>query len=119
MKALIVDDHIIFRSTLISFLKDFKDVEIVGEAANGFEALQAIELLRPNLLLMDIQMPGMNGLEVAEMIKKNLPEIKIVLITIHEDEEYKVKSQAIGAEGFVSKKSITEELPKVLQQISN
>ena len=88
IKILIVDDHALLREGLIKILSLEEELEIIGEASKGEEAIDLARKLRPDIILMDINMPGINGIEATKVIKKELPQIGIIALTIHDDEEY-------------------------------
>jgi two-component system response regulator NreC len=110
IRLLLVDDHAVVRSGLKMLLASEADVEIVGEAGSGSEAVSAAGSARPNVILMDIGLPDMTGIEAARVIKSKFPTISIVALTIHEDEEYFFKMLEAGASGYVPKRAAPEEL---------
>jgi two-component system, NarL family, response regulator NreC len=109
-RLLIVDDHAVVRSGLRMLLENEREIEIVGEAGNAEEAIEAAVRLRPNLILMDIGLPDLSGIDATREIKKRLPNVSIVALTIHEDEEYFFKMLEAGATGYVPKRAAPEEL---------
>jgi two-component system response regulator NreC len=114
-RLLLVDDHAVVRSGLRMLLESEADFEIVGEAGNGREALKAVAETRPDIVLMDIGLPDISGIEAAAEIKRLRPETAIVALTIHEDEEYFFKMLAAGASGYVPKRAAPEELLTALR----
>lgn len=110
IKVLIADDHTLVRQGLIKILEGSADIEVVGEASDGLEALRQIEQLRPTMVLLDLSMPKLNGLEVARRVKKAHPLIKIVILSMHEEEEYVLKMVRAGASGYLIKDSAAEQL---------
>ena len=110
IRLLLVDDHAVVRSGLKMLLASEADVEIVGEAGSGSEAVSAAGSARPDVILMDIGLPDMTGIEAARIIKSQFPKIAIVALTIHEDEEYFFKMLEAGASGYVPKRAAPEEL---------
>ena len=110
IRLLLVDDHAVVRSGLRMLLASEADVEIVGEAGSGSEAVSAAGSERPNVILMDIGLPDMTGIEAARLIKSKFPNVAIVALTIHEDEEYFFKMLEAGASGYVPKRAAPEEL---------
>jgi two-component system response regulator NreC len=115
IRVLLVDDHAVVRTGLHMLLGQEEDIEIVGEAGSGREALDSIEPLRPDLVLMDIGLPDMTGIEVTRQIKQRWPEVAVVALTIHEDEEYFFQMLQAGANGYVPKRAAPEELLTALR----
>jgi two-component system, NarL family, response regulator NreC len=110
IRILLVDDHQVVRSGLRMLLSNESDVEIVGEAGTAREALEAVKLLKPDVILMDIGLPDMSGIDATRAIKRTNPEVAVVALTIHEDEEYFFKMLEAGAGGYVPKRAAPEEL---------
>ena len=110
IRLLLVDDHQVVRSGLRMLLSTESDVEIVGEAGTGQDALNAVQSLSPNVVLMDIGLPDMSGIDATREIKRTNPEVAVVALTIHEDEEYFFKMLEAGAGGYVPKRAAPEEL---------
>lgn len=106
-RVLIVDDHALFRDGIASLLRA-RGYEVVGEASNGLEAVQKARQLRPDLILMDICMPRMGGLEATRIIKAELPEVRVVILTVSEDEENLFEAIKSGAQGYLLKKLKSE-----------
>src|SRR3954467_11317332 len=103
IKCLLVDDHTLFRQGVRRLLESESDFEVVGEAADGGEAVEKARELRPDIVLMDIGMPGLSSFESARQIKKNRMETKILFLTMYEDEDYLVQCLEVGASGYVLK----------------
>mgnify|MGYP000898267733 FL=1 len=103
IKVLIADDHALLRQGLCRILELEKDIKVVAQAADGEEAVALAEALRPDVVLMDINMPGLNGLEATEKIKEVAPESKVLVLTIHADDEYVFQVIQAGASGYVLK----------------
>jgi len=110
IRLLLVDDHQVVRSGLRMLLASESDVEIVGEAGTAREALEAVRLLKPTVVLMDIGLPDLSGIDATREIKRTYPEVAVVALTIHEDEEYFFKMLEAGAGGYVPKRAAPEEL---------
>ncbi len=110
IRLLLVDDHAVVRSGLRMLLMSEEDMEIAGEAGNAAEALEATRLLKPDVILMDIGLPDMSGIEATREIRKLHPDAAVVALTIHEDEEYFFKMLDAGARGYVPKRAAPEEL---------
>ncbi len=109
-RLLLVDDHAVVRSGLRMLLENESDMQIIGEAGSAAEALQAVERLQPDVVLLDIGLPDISGIEVARQVKQRSPATAIVALTIHEDEEYFFKMLEAGAVGYVPKRAAPEEL---------
>ncbi len=108
--VLLADDHTILRQGIRTLLETQPDMEVVGEATNGREAVELARQLRPLVILMDISMPLLNGLEATRLIKKELPAVQVVVLTMHENEEYLVNILQAGATGYVLKQAADREL---------
>jgi len=118
-RLLLVDDHAVVRSGLRMLLENEHEIEIVGEAGNAEEAIEAATHLKPNLILMDIGLPDLSGIDATREIKKRLPDVSIVALTIHEDEEYFFKMLEAGASGYVPKRAAPEELLTAIRAAAN
>jgi two-component system response regulator NreC len=110
IRLLLVDDHAVVRSGLKMLLENERDVEIVGEASSASEAMEAATRLKPNVILMDIGLPDLSGIDATREIKQRASDVSIVALTIHEDEEYFFKMLEAGASGYVPKRAAPEEL---------
>ena len=109
-RLLLVDDHAVIRLGLKMLLENEADMEVVGEAENASQALAMAARLRPDVILLDIGLPDISGIEAAAQIKQLVPETMIVALTIHEDEEYFFRMLEAGATGYVPKRAAPEEL---------
>ncbi len=109
-KVLLVDDHVIVRQGLKALLSDEPDMEVVGEANNGREALEKLAALEPEVVLMDISMPSLNGIEATRQIKQRFPDVKVVILSMHANEEYVFQVLQAGAAGYVLKLSDSMEV---------
>ena len=116
MRILIVDDHALVRSGIASLLTA-NDIDVVGEAGNGLEALEKARLLRPDIILMDIKMPGCNGLEATRLIKAEMPQAKIVMVTAFDDDEDLFEAMKNGAAGYILKNVKAEEFINLLSNV--
>ncbi len=116
-RILIVDDSALIRSHLREMLAEEPDLKIVGEAEDGLEAIEKARALGPDLVLMDIRMPFMNGIEAVRQLKKEMPETKAIILTIHDLLEYRKAAKKSGADGFVLKVSIDKELIPTIRDI--
>lgn len=114
-RLLLVDDHAVVRSGLRMLLDGEDNVEIVGEAGTASEAINAVATLKPDVILMDIGLPDMSGIDAAKEVKRLWPEVAIVALTIHEDQEYFFKMLEAGASGYVPKRAAPEELMTAIQ----
>ena len=112
---LIVDDHTLVRAGIRSLLSLVSDIEVVGEASDGKEALSKVEKQRPDVVLMDLAMPAMGGLEATRRLRKNYPGIKVLALTQYDDSEYVIPIIEAGASGFVTKMSAFSELAAAIQ----
>ncbi len=117
MKVLVADDHALFRDGVASLLKAWR-MEVVGQASDGLEALEQARRLRPDLILMDIKMPRCNGLEATRLIKAEMPDTKIVMVTVSDEEDDLFEAIKSGAEGYVLKNMSGEEFGRVLNDIA-
>lgn len=110
IRVLIVDDHAMFRDGIRSLLEAYGDMEIVGEAAHGREAIEKVHELAPEVVLMDIAMPVMGGLEATRRIQKESPNTRVLVLTQYEDSEYILSMLRAGASGYISKTATASEL---------
>jgi len=117
IKVLIVDDHTLVRDGIRALLALVADINVVGEAANGKEALEKVKRLAPDVVLMDLAMPIMSGLEATRRIRKRFPGTKVLALTQYEDREYIVPTIEAGARGFVSKTAAFSELASAIQAV--
>lgn len=117
INILIVDDHVLFRQGLKHVLEMEGGFAVVGEASDGGEAFQLVKILKPDIVLMDISMPNSNGIEATQKIKRILPSIAIILLTMYEDSFLQKEAMKIGASGYVLKRSPYTELFGVIQKV--
>ena len=110
MRLLLVDDHEVVRSGLRMLLDSEQDIQIVGEAGTAAEALRAVQELQPDVVLMDIGLPDLSGIEAATRIREIRPQVAVVALTIHEDKEYFFRMLDAGASGYVPKRAAPDEL---------
>jgi DNA-binding NarL/FixJ family response regulator len=115
IRVLLADDHDLFREGLAGIIDAQEDMEVVGEAYDGLEVIVKAEELKPDLILMDIQMPGCDGLEATLKIKKELPETTIVMLTVRDDEEKLFDAIRYGAQGYLLKNIRSRELLEMLR----
>lgn len=117
IRIVLVDDHRLVREGLRACLSDQPNIEVVGEAAGGAEALKLIPEKRPDLVLLDINMPDLSGLEVARQVLKVLPDLKILFLTMHENKEYVLGAARSGARGYVLKDASPRELLYAIEAV--
>ncbi|TSA14521.1 DNA-binding response regulator [bacterium] len=117
IRILLVDDHPIVREGIKSALSKRKNISIVGEAATGEEAMVKARKLSPDVILMDINMPGMSGLETSRRLRKSVPDSKILALTMHENREYVLEMTQLGARGYVFKDSSPSELLRAIEAV--
>jgi len=117
IRVLLVDDHAILRDGIRALLALSKDIEVVGEASDGQEALDRVRELSPDVVLMDIAMPGLDGLEATRRIKDRHGEIKVLILTQHENREYVFPILKAGADGYVLKKAAGTELLSAIRAV--
>ena len=118
LRILIVDDHGIVRAGIRALLEAQPDIEVVGEAAGGEEAIAKAGQLRPELVLMDIAMPGMNGIEATHRIKEELPDTSVLVLSMHDDEEFFFPVLRAGASGYILKEAEPRELLYAIHTVS-
>lgn len=107
---LVVDDHILFREGLLSIIKHWEDFQVVGEAVNGKDALEKAHELLPDIILMDINMPGISGIEATRRITRELPSIRVVILTMSDEEDDLFNAIKCGAQGYVLKNTPSKRL---------
>lgn len=117
IKILIVDDHPVVRKGLHSCLANQENLKIVGEASDGAESVLKVKELQPDIVLMDINMPGMDGLTVTETLRKESPKTKVVVLSMHSTRDYVLRIVKAGARGYVLKDAPTEELVRAIEAV--
>ena len=110
LRVLLADDHALVRAGIRALLEKMPDVEVVGEANDGLAALAGVKAHRPDVLLMDIAMAGMTGLHAAAQVKKDFPAVKVIILSMHSNEEYVMQAMRAGAAGYLLKDAATGEL---------
>jgi two-component system, NarL family, response regulator NreC len=118
-RIFIVEDHTLLRAGLRALLSQDPELEIVGEADNGRDAIRAIGSLAPDLVLMDLSMPGMNGIEAMTDIKRRNPDTRVLVLTIHKTDEYIHESLRAGADGYILKDATHDELRVAIRSVLN
>jgi two-component system nitrate/nitrite response regulator NarL len=119
IRVVLADDHVFVRDGIKSLLENEANIEVAGEATDGLEALKIVETAKPDLLILDIRMPNMTGIEVVEKLRSQNNMVKIVMLSMHESEEYVLKSIKAGADGYLLKGSSKEEFLKAVHTVAN
>ncbi len=119
IRVLLADDHSIVRDGLRRIIEDSGDMEVVGEAADGRDAIRQIASTQPEIAVIDISMPGLDGLEVVSRLRKEAPEIPVLILTMHEEAQYVVRAIEAGAMGYLTKQSAPEQLVAAIRKIYN
>jgi two-component system invasion response regulator UvrY len=117
IKVLLADDHSIVRAGLRSLIEDEGDIEVIHEASDGAEAIEKSRELTPDVAVIDLSMPEVDGLEVVAQLQAELPELPILILTMHEEEQYVVRSISLGAKGYITKRSAPEQLVNAIRQL--
>ena len=117
IRVLIADDHALVRAGIRALVERIDGVVVVGEAGKGSEALELVRQLRPNLLLLDITMPDGNGFDVLDQITKKHPEIRVIVLTVHEAGEYAIRALREGAAGYLPKSAASIELEQAIHTV--
>ncbi len=116
IRVLVVDDNAGFRRRIKEFLASKPDIKVVGEAADGEQAVLKTRDLQPDVVLMDVRMPGTNGLDATRQLKNEMPGVKVIMLSRFDLEEYREAARARGASGYVVKRSLIEELVPAIRQ---
>ena len=119
IKIMLTDDHGLVREGVRSLLESCDNIEVIGEAKDGIECLEKLESIKPDLLLLDISMPNMNGIETLQKIKKIDNSLKVLIVTVHSEIDYLMKAIDIGVNGYILKDSSLCELKKAIDMIMN
>lgn len=115
IKVVVADDHAIVREGVRMILAKERDIEVVGEAADGAQALQLVETAKPEVVVMDISMPGMGGIEATQKVKERYPKVNVLALTMHEDESYVFQLLRAGASGYVLKRAAAHDLVQAVR----
>ncbi len=118
IRIVIADDHVVLRSGLRKLLNEQPDIEVIGEANDGNEAITRTEELTPDVLLLDITMPNLGGIDVIRIVKARMPKVAILVLTMHEDEGYFIEALKAGASGYVPKKAADTELIAAIRAVN-
>ena len=116
---MLVDDHDVVRTGLKSLLKGETDLEVIAEASNGEKAIEALATVQPNVIVMDLSMPTMNGLEATRIISEKYPDCLVLALTVHEDKQYFFEMLAAGAKGYITKQAAGEELISAIRAVAS
>jgi len=119
IRILVADDHTLLRNGIRALLEDEQDIVVVGEAEDGREVVRLVNQLKPNVVLMDIAMPLLNGLEATRQIKREHPEIKVLVLTMYDHEEYFREMLEAGAAGYIIKRAAANELVAAIRAVYN
>ncbi|HXF64222.1 MAG TPA: response regulator transcription factor [Caldilineaceae bacterium] len=117
IRIVVADDHAVLRAGLMALLNDEPDMEVVGEASDGAAALRVVQAVRPDVVLLDINMPGMNGLEALEGLRRTAPDSRVLVLTMHDDETYLRQVLASGGSGYVLKQAADKELLSAIRTV--
>lgn len=117
LRILLADDHVLFRKGIASLLKIRRDMEVVGEASDGIETIKLAQELVPDIILMDVNMPGCDGLEATRQIRQDLPEVQIIMLTVSDDDEDLFTAIRYGAKGYLLKNLDPEQLFDMLEGV--
>jgi len=119
INVVLADDHVLVRDGIKALLEDQTGIAVIDEASNGKEALEVISKNKPHVLIVDIRMPEMNGIEVVAEVSKNHKEVKTLVLSMHDSEEYVVQSIHAGADGYLLKGASKKEFLKALNKVAN
>ncbi len=119
IRVLLADDHSIFRKGVRSILEEDRSITVIGEASNGLDALEKVRDLAPDVLLVDIAMPKMNGIEVAKIVSKQFAGTKALILSMHNDQHYILKAVESGAYGYLLKDTTKEEMILAVKSVAN
>jgi DNA-binding NarL/FixJ family response regulator len=117
IKLLIVDDHAVLRDGLKTIIESEDDIKVIGEAVSGSDALNKVNELAPNIILMDINLPGMNGVEVTRILKQQYPQIRVLILTMHSHEEYFMAAIKEGADGYLLKDAPSDQVVEAVRTV--
>jgi len=118
IRVILADDHTLVRAGIRALLEKLPGVEVVAEASDGRELLKLVGVQRPNVVLVDIAMPGLNGLEATARLTKEFPDVRVIILSMHHNEEYVWRALKAGAAGYLLKKAATVELATALQRVA-
>jgi len=116
-RVLLVDDHVLVRAGLRALIDMIEGIDVIGEAGDGQEALRLVEILRPDVVLLDITMPGINGLAALSEITERFSDVRVIMLTMHEAREYAIQSLRGGAAGFIPKSAAGGEIKEAINAV--
>ncbi len=119
INVVLVDDHVLVRNGIKSLLEEEKDIKVIDEASDGLEALEVLKTSQPDILIVDIRMPEMNGIEVVKEVNKSYSTVKTLVLSMHDSEEYVLKSIDAGADGYMLKGASKVEFMKALHTVAS
>lgn len=119
LRMLIVDDHTLFRAGVVKLLQGMPNVEVIGEAASGKQAVELAAMLHPDIVTMDLAMQGMNGLDATAQIRAQNPQTRVIVLTMHANEEYVQAALKAGASAFILKRSTPDELKLAVETVAH
>lgn len=117
IKILLADDHSIVRAGLRRIIDETDDMKVIAEAENGREAIKMAQKYHPNIIIIDLSMPGIDGLELIGLLKTDMPHLPILVLSMHEEDQYIIRAIAAGAEGYITKRSAPEQLTKAINEV--
>jgi DNA-binding NarL/FixJ family response regulator len=118
VRVLLADDHTLVRAGIRALLEKLPAVEVAGEASDGREVIELIKACQPDVVLMDISMPGLNGLQALARITRDFPRVQVIILSMHPNDEYVLQALKSGAAGYLLKRAATAELPAALQSLA-
>ncbi len=116
--VVLADDHAIVRQGLRAVLEAASEFNVVGEVADGLQVLDVVEQMRPNVLVLDLMMPGLNGLEITRQVRLRCPQTRVVILSMHADESYVMEALRNGAAGYVLKEASTTEVAQAVREVA-
>jgi DNA-binding NarL/FixJ family response regulator len=117
IRVLLADDHTLVRAGVRALLEKLSGIEVVGEASDGREVIDLIKTHQPDVVLMDISMPGLNGLQALARITRDFPQVRVIILSMHPNDEYVLQALKSGASGYLLKRAATAELPAALKSV--
>ncbi len=117
IRVLLADDHMMVRQGTVALLRRERDIQVVGEASNGLEAVELARQLKPDIVVMDVRMPVLSGIEATRRIRESMPKIQVLVLTAHDDDQYVFSLLEAGASGYLLKSAPISELVKAVRQV--